>query len=134
MIKYTLQCEHEHDFEVWFGHSNDYDKQVKEKQISCPHCASTMITKAPMAPNIVRGGGTDMDKIADKVRNYIAKTCDDVGTDFTEEGRAMHYGEKPQRGIYGSASPKQVLDLLNDGIDIVPLPPTLVPKPKKKLN
>ncbi|MEM9279644.1 MAG: DUF1178 family protein, partial [Pseudomonadota bacterium] len=27
MIKYSLTCDQEHEFEAWFGSSEDYDKQ-----------------------------------------------------------------------------------------------------------
>ncbi|RZV37610.1 MAG: DUF1178 family protein, partial [Acidimicrobiales bacterium] len=73
-------------------------------------------------------------KIADKIRDEIENNCDDVGTDFAEEARAIHYGEKPERGIYGSATPDQAKDLIDEGVKVVPLPDGIAPKPKKKIN
>ena len=40
MIRYSLQCEHGHDFESWFASSDAYDKQVKRKLVTCPVCGS----------------------------------------------------------------------------------------------
>ena len=53
---------------------------------------------------------------------YVEKTHEDVGDKFAEEARAIHDGEKPDRGIRGKASKEQVDALLDDGIEIMPLP------------
>jgi hypothetical protein len=39
MIRYALACEHEHQFEGWFGSSSDYDDQLVQGQLECPVCA-----------------------------------------------------------------------------------------------
>ena len=73
--------------------------------------------------------------IAEAIRTEIANNCDDVGESFAEEARAMYYGEKPNRGIYGKASPKDAKALIEEGIPALPLPPALDPKrAKDKLN
>lgn len=73
--------------------------------------------------------------IAEAIRNEIANNCDDVGDKFADEARAMYYGEKPSRGIYGRASPKDAKDMIEEGIPALPLPPALDPKrAKDKLN
>ncbi len=56
------------------------------------------------------------------VRAKVEATHEDVGPRFTHEVRAMHYGEAEERGIYGEASPAQVRDLMEEGIEIAPLP------------
>ena len=73
--------------------------------------------------------------IAEAIRNEIAQNCDDVGDNFAEEARAMYYGEKPSRGIYGKASPKDAKAMIEEGIPALPLPAALDPKrAKNKLN
>lgn len=134
MIKYTLKCKDEHAFEIWFDRGSDYDKQRKRGLVQCPVCGSKKITKAPMAPNIRRSKPDSLADIANKIRAEIENNCDDVGDGFAEEARAIHYGEKPERGIYGSATPKQAKDLLDEGVNVAPLPDVIAPKPKKKLN
>ncbi len=134
MIKYMLLCENDHEFEVWFDKGSDYDKQAKKGLVICPHCNSSKTTKAPMAPNIKRNTPSDIDKLAEEIRNDIANNCDNVGENFAEEARAMHYGEKPERGIYGKTKPSEAKELMEEGIGIVPLPKALAPKTKKKLN
>ena len=52
MIRYSLHCEHNHDFESWFANSEAYDKQVKRKLVTCPVCGSAKVEKAIMAPRL----------------------------------------------------------------------------------
>jgi hypothetical protein len=54
MIRYALICDKQHDFEVWFKNSADYDSQRKRKLIACPVCDSNKIEKALMAPSLGR--------------------------------------------------------------------------------
>ncbi len=75
-----------------------------------------------------------IERIAAKIRAEIGKKCEDVGDKFADEARAIHYGEKEQRPIYGSATPKQAQALNEEGVNIAPLPDILVPKSKTKLN
>src|SRR5262245_416845 len=56
MIRYSLDCEHGHDFESWFASSDAYDKQVKRKLVTCPVCGSPKVEKAIMAPRLARTG------------------------------------------------------------------------------
>ncbi|SMF33694.1 hypothetical protein SAMN06265365_111146 [Tistlia consotensis] len=57
MILYTLRCDSEHEFESWFKDSAAFDKQAKRKLVACPHCGSTAVQKAIMAPRVARGRG-----------------------------------------------------------------------------
>jgi len=75
-----------------------------------------------------------MNAVAATIRHEIATNCDDVGDKFADEARAIHYGEKPERGIYGRASQLEAKALREEGIAAHPLPDALAPKAKKKLN
>jgi hypothetical protein len=55
------------------------------------------------------------------VRHVLANT-DDVGTQFAEEARKIHYGESDARNIRGQATPEETEALLDEGIDVLPLP------------
>ena len=57
------------------------------------------------------------------VREHVTRTADDVGTAFPEEARRMHYGESPTRLIYGEASLAEARALVDEGIEVAPLPP-----------
>jgi hypothetical protein len=52
------------------------------------------------------------------VREVLSKT-ENVGDAFAEEARRMHYREAPERAIRGVASPDQVAELADEGIDVV---------------
>ncbi|MBM7330274.1 DUF1178 family protein, partial [Agrobacterium sp. S2] len=52
----------------------------------------------------------------------IRATAEDVGDRFPEEARKIHYGEADERGIIGNASVQDAMALLEEGIEIAPLP------------
>jgi hypothetical protein len=54
-------------------------------------------------------------------KEVLAKT-EDVGKDFAREARKIHYGESTERGIRGQASHDETMELLDEGIDVMPLP------------
>jgi len=55
------------------------------------------------------------------VKHVIANT-EDVGQNFAEEARKMHYGESEERNIRGQASIEETQDLLEEGIEVMHLP------------
>ena len=57
-----------------------------------------------------------------ELRDHIVKNADNVGERFANEARAMHYGDKEHRPIYGEASPDEAKSLIDEGIDVSPLP------------
>lgn len=63
---------------------------------------------------------------SETLRRIIREEATDVGQRFPEEARRIHYGETEERPIYGKASPDEARDLLEEGIDILPLPQRLV--------
>lgn len=144
MIRYDLICALNHEFEGWFSSSSDYDAQAASGLLSCPVCATTKVEKAIMAPAVKTARKTEartedaakaMKAVAAKIRDEIDKNCENVGPNFAEEARAIHYGEKPERSIYGSTTPKESAELKDEGIAAHPLPDAFVPKAgKSKLN
>ncbi|MFC0240177.1 DUF1178 family protein [Rhodopseudomonas telluris] len=57
-----------------------------------------------------------------ELRDHIVKTADNVGDSFPEEARKMHYGDIEHRPIYGEASPTEAKALIDEGIEVAPLP------------
>ncbi|MBI5260526.1 MAG: DUF1178 family protein [Bradyrhizobium sp.] len=57
-----------------------------------------------------------------ELRDHIVKNADNVGERFPNEARAMHYGDKEHRPIYGEASPEEARSLIDEGIEVAPLP------------
>lgn len=54
-------------------------------------------------------------------RKVVANT-EDVGERFAEEARRMHHGEVQERAIRGQATPDEAVQLLEEGIAVMPLP------------
>jgi len=57
-----------------------------------------------------------------KLRDHIVKNADNVGEQFPNEARKMHYGEIEHRPIYGEASPEEARALIDEGVEVSPLP------------
>jgi hypothetical protein len=57
-----------------------------------------------------------------ELRDHIVKNADNVGEQFPNEARKMHYGDIEHRPIYGEASPQQARELVDEGIEVAPLP------------
>jgi hypothetical protein len=135
-----LQCAQAHRFEGWFASEDDFQGQLLAKLVQCPVCGSAHITKRLSAPRLNLGAGRDPAVAAAEpvaqlppeypaeqlrvLRQILART-ENVGERFADEARSMHYGEKPERSILGMASPAQTLELLEEGILILPLPDIL---------
>ena len=135
MIKYALACDHDHDFEGWFGSSSDYDDQAARGLLDCPLCGSKTVRKQIMSPAIA---GTKartstpepsaqmremMMTAASEVRRQVEDSFDYVGDRFAKEARDIHEGRSEDRGIYGEATPKEVKALVEDGVKVAALPP-----------
>ena len=139
----NLQCGEGHGFEGWFASHDDYDDQHARGLLSCPVCNSAEVSKLPSAPRLNLGaegpaaappGQAASDQAVAQVspqqlqaawmkmvRHVMAHT-EDVGTQFAEEARKIHYGEREQRNIRGQASRAETEALLDEGIEILPLP------------
>ena len=151
MIRYSLRCEQDHSFESWFQSSSAYDQQVKRKLVACPVCGSARVEKAIMAPRIVGKKGREKTPVQvetaapaetpatestslmmaqerelrakiKELRDHIVKNADNVGEKVPNEARAMHYGDKEHRPIYGEASPDEARALIEEGVEVSPLP------------
>jgi hypothetical protein len=137
MIKYALGCAEGHSFESWFPDSAAYEQQRKRGLVACPECGSTRVEKAIMAPavrGVERAAGEPQagphkddsrrharDMVA-RIRREIEANTDDVGAKFPEVARAIHLGDEPRRGIRGRASIAEAKSLIEDGVEVMPMP------------
>ena len=131
MIKYNLICRCGETFESWFSSSNEYDVLKKKKLINCIYCNNTSIKKSVMAPNLFSKSNkiitiTKLEKKIKKellnFRRYIEKNCKNVGNNFSQEARRIHYDKKMSKGIYGKASAEETNELIEEGIDVATIP------------
>lgn len=137
MIRYSLACVGEHEFEAWFSNSEAYDKQRKKKLVECPVCGSTDVRKQIMAP-AVRSSDKAVPpevvaaKVAGEIRKHIAETHDYVGEKFADEARAMYYGETETRPVWGEVTPDVAQELVEEGVPAMPLPKPFAPDPPRR--
>jgi len=148
---FDLICANDHRFEGWFSSAADFERQRDGGLIACPLCGDSKVVKVPSATYVNTGasdraprapsasenaeeGETNPARVQyanlrsavlAKVVEYVVKNTVDVGEAFPEEARRIHYGEAPERRIRGTASPKEVAELRDEGIDVVPLPVTV---------
>jgi hypothetical protein len=134
VIVYNLRCRNAHEFEGWFKDSQAFDVQLDEGKLLCPTCNSHKVAKAIMAPAVA---GTKkvavlapdelrkMRAFMSGLRKHVIETAEDVGANFAEEARKIHYGETEDRQIYGQATVKDAIELVEEGIDVAPMPPDL---------
>ena len=139
-----LRCEQGHLFEGWFGSEDDFQSQLARDLIACPVCSSVQIHKGLSAPRLNLGATPTPSAQAapasvapalvpseDRLRalqaawlqmsRRIVQQTEDVGAQFADEARRIHRGEVEERGIRGQATPREALELLEEGIGVLPL-------------
>jgi hypothetical protein len=132
VIVYNLRCKNSHEFEGWFKDSAAFDAQAASGKLLCPVCNSVKVEKAIMAPAVAGTKKADapeemrkMRQFMTGLRKYVQDNADYVGPNFAEEARKIHYGETDQRHIYGEATLKEAKELVEEGVDVAPLPPDI---------
>ena len=134
MIKYSLICKDcDFVFESWFANSKEYEKLKRKKFLNCNICNSINIEKSLMSPNLISKKPESSNKEIMKY-NKIKKTISEyqkfiknnfeyVGNNFAYEARSIHYNEKKkEKGIYGTASKQDLIELKDEGIDAEIIP------------
>jgi hypothetical protein len=152
MRVFNLACDLEHLFEGWFASGDEFDRQLRSKLIACPVCESVCIEKRLHAPYVNRGGNAHamrtvndahkpnlpapaesaahsamaldprMESLQHQLAQKIRALTENVGKNFADEARAMHYEEKPFRAIRGQSTPDETRDLIDEGIAVIPVP------------
>ena len=147
MIRYALACDKAHAFESWFPSSDAYEDQRARGLVTCPMCDSSLVDKQIMAPSIGRKDMAPalpaasepapaapqpvallspqeqaMRAMIKAFREHVTQNAENVGPGFVDQARKMHYGEIEHRSIYGEASPVDARELIEEGIEVHPLP------------
>lgn len=136
----NLQCAHQHDFEGWFASEDDFHRQLEEGLLACPLCGDTQVRKMLSAPRLNLGHakapapaegqvevghaapGSELQARLLRAMRELMRQTEDVGERFAEQARAMHHGEMAQRNIRGRTSPEVAMELVEEGIEVLPLP------------
>jgi hypothetical protein len=146
VIHYSLLCENRHAFDAWFKSAEAYEEQVRLGIVTCPICSTHRVEKSIMAPAVSRSGENDRagevtpaegEKMSFSaghpqqaqlraalraLRDKVTTEADYVGDQFAAEARKIHFQEIEPRGIYGEATRDEVADMVEDGIEFMPLP------------
>ncbi|KPK51754.1 MAG: hypothetical protein AMJ84_11030 [Acidithiobacillales bacterium SM23_46] len=141
MIVYELRCDANHRFEGWFVNSGEFEDQLRSGKLVCPVCGATKLRRLPTAAHLSSGGATSKQgglnseqpkarTALDRLVEYVRTNYEDVGAEFPEEARRIHYGESDARNIRGVATVSDVNELIEEGIAVTPLPTV----DKEKLN
>lgn len=147
MIVFELICTKKHRFEGWFASAEDFDGQKARGLLECPVCSDKQVDKlltakirksapeavaqparvpaVPTGKSVAVAGGPQVKDLGELVA-YILSNTEDVGTEFANEARRIHYEQAPERAIRGVASREETEELLDEGITVMPLP---VPPP-----
>lgn len=144
-----LTCEHAHRFEGWFQSAEDFESQLERHLVECPMCGSKTVHRVPSAPRLNLSGATapvprggapgaggqplnvsELQARWLRMMRQVIEHTEDVGEQFAQEARRIHYDEAPARGIRGVTTPDDARALLDEGIDVTPLPlPALLKEP-----
>ncbi|MFN3483424.1 DUF1178 family protein [Rhabdaerophilum calidifontis] len=136
MIRYALHCAAGHEFESWFRDSAAYDAQVRRGLVACPECGTTRIAKRIMAPAVAtreERAAAPVAMMGERERQiramiaalhrHVRENAEHVGEAFAEEARRIHAGEAEERAIHGVATLREAMELREEGIAVLPLPP-----------
>lgn len=137
MIVYQLGCNEGHYFEGWFASAQACEKQAAAGQLQCPACASVEVRKLPAAPHVHTSGSDaappgKQEHIARReavaaLRKLILTSTEDVGRQFAEIARRIHYKEEEARNIRGAVTAEEAEELREEGVETLTLPAGLLP-------
>ena len=136
MIVYQLACQNGHFFEGWFASAEACEKQAADGLVECPACSSVEIRKLPSAPHVHTSAETaapSPDAQAARqaavaaLRKYILANTENVGRQFAEIARRIHYKEEEARGIRGQVRAEEAAELHEEGVETVTLPAGFLP-------
>ncbi len=99
-------------------------KKGRDKAESVPVAATPADAAAPAATPtpLLMAQERELRAKLKELRDHIVKNADNVGERFPNEARKMHYGDIEHRPIYGEASPDEARALIEEGVEVSPLP------------
>jgi hypothetical protein len=87
-----------------------------------PVAAAATDVAAPGSTPLLMAQERELRAKLKELRDHIVKNADNVGERFPNEARKMHYGDIEHRPIYGEASPEEARSLIDEGVEVSPLP------------
>jgi len=87
-----------------------------------PATTTTEVTAPAASTPLLMAQERELRAKLKELREHIVKNADNVGERFPNEARKMHYGDIEHRPIYGEASPEEARALIDEGVEVTPLP------------
>ena len=87
-----------------------------------PPASAPASAAAPASTPLMMAQERELRAKLKELREHIVKNADNVGERFPNEARKMHYGDIEHRPIYGEASPDEARALIEEGVEVTPLP------------
>lgn len=97
--------------------SSDKDSSKATDSALAPHSAAV-----PVPTEVANMSASQLQAAWMQMVKHVVANTEDVGAHFSEEARKMHYGESEQRNIRGQATPEETQELIEEGIQVMPLP------------
>jgi hypothetical protein len=149
MIVFNLSCSQNHKFDGWFRSADDFERQSKDGHVECPVCGDPDITRQLSAPRINTGASEIalnqsqlppgpqevmaatlmpglQEHMLQQFKSFVRANTENVGGAFAETARKMHYGEESHRNIRGRVSRAEAIELQEEGIETLQLPPGIL--------
>ena len=102
------------------GHTAKEVSSSKNDMVAVPTLVSTQASPHQRPP-VPTEMAAVMQAAWMEVAKHVMANTEDVGSSFASEARKIHYGEADERAIRGQATPDQTMELIEEGIDIMPL-------------
>ena len=142
MIVLDLTCSEQHRFEAWFRSAADFGEQQNRGLVACPQCGCSSIRRLPSAAHLALAASPTVNPVRPQppeaghaaaaaphpltvlkaVVEHVVRNSEDVGGQFAEEARKIHYHESPARAIRGQATADDCEALWEEGIAILRVP------------
>jgi hypothetical protein len=156
MIVFNLSCSQDHAFDGWFQSADDFERQQRAGLVECPMCGDAQIQKCLSAPRLNFGASAPVESsrkeeaghnkrvaasqevvgasmmqglqshMLAQFKQFVLANTENVGTEFAETARRIHYGEEAHRNIRGRVSGEEAQALREEGIETLGLPPGIV--------
>ena len=97
-------------------------KGRRDQAAPAPAAAPPTDVTAPASTPLMMAQERELRTKLKELRDHIVKNADNVGERFPNEARKMHYGDIEHRPIYGEASPEEARSLIEEGVEVSPLP------------
>ena len=94
----------------------------RKEPAPAPVAATSTEVTAPASTPLLMAQERELRMKLKELRDHIVKNADNVGERFPNEARKMHYGDIEHRPIYGEASPEEARSLIEEGVEVSPLP------------